>query len=449
MSSAEAILRGAQVLIGDPRDKTIDRADIRIVDGIIAEIGGEPEVGEAEVIDCSDCWIIPGFVDAHQHVWQAVLRGRFADLLLEEADAAVRDLVHTSLAPADVHAGTYGGAVAMLDAGTTCVFDHCDAVATAEHARAAIGGLHDAGIRGVWGYGFDSAVSTAGSDQRLADARALGGLLSQHSLLRLGVVPSVDGDLAGFRAQLALGAELEAPILTHTDARQRGGSLADSEVWLNDGLLSERHVHAFCSTTPAAMFDEFARLGCSVVSTPDLELGGGLGYTALNQSYQAGANTALGTGSQAAVSPDMFASMRLGMQSERMRYQQATAEASGTSGIDRIALRTEEVLFFATLGSARALGLGDVCGSIEVGKAADLVVIRPASPRLVPLIDPMVAIVMHMGVADIDAVLVGGEFRKRNGTMVDDAAARAVSELDASHTRLTSATPALLARVSA
>lgn len=449
MSSTEVILRGARVLLGDPRDKRIDPIDIRIADGVISEIGVELEVGDAEVIDYSDCWIIPGFVDAHHHVWQAVLRGRFADVLYEESAAVVRDLVAHSVVPADVYAGTYGGAVAMLDAGITCTFDHCDAVTTVEHGRAAVHGLHDAGIRGVWGYGFDSAASAAGPEQRLDDARALGSLISDHPLLSLGVVPSGDGDLEQFAAQVALGAEFDAPILTHTDARDHDGQLSDSEIWLNEGLLSERHVHAFCSTTPARMFDEFARLGCSVVSTPDLELGGGLGYTALRQSYGADVNTALGTGSQAVVSPDMFATMRLGMQSERMRYQQATAEASGTSGIDRIALRTEEVLFFATLGSARAIGLGDVCGSIEVGKAADLVVIRSASPRLVPLIDPVVAIVMHMGVADIHAVLVAGEFRKKNGTMVDGAAARAVSELDASHARMTSATSVRAEEVSA
>lgn len=443
-------MRGARVLLGDPRDKKIESVDIRIAGGVIAEIGAELDAGDAEVIDYSECWIIPGFVDAHQHVWQAVLRGRLADMLYEESVAVVRDLVAYSVVPADVYAGTYGGAVAMLDAGITCTFDHCDAVATVEHGRAAVHGLHDAGIRGVWGYGFDSASSAAlpptgagnSPEQRLDNVRSLESLVGSHPLLSFGVVPSTDGDLEQFAAQIALGAETDAAVLTHTDARDRADGPSDSETWLDAGLLSSRHVHAFCSTTPARMFEEFAQLGCSVVSTPDLELGGGLGYTALHQADSAGVTTALGAGSQAAVSPDMFATMRLGMQSERMRYQQAAAVASGTSGIRSITMRSAEVLHFATLGSARALGLGDVCGSIDVGKAADLVVLRPASPRLAPLVDPMVGIVMHMGVADIDAVLVAGEFRKRDGALVGDVTARAMNELDASHARIASAVSA-------
>ncbi|MEV5409674.1 amidohydrolase family protein [Thermopolyspora sp. NPDC052614] len=448
MSPVEVVLRGARALLGDPRDRKIEAVDIRIAGGVISEIGAGLDAGHAEVVDYSGCWIIPGFVDAHQHVWQAVLRGRLADLPHEESEAVVRDLVAHAVAPADVYAGAYGGAIAMLDAGITCTFDHCDAVATVEHGRAAVHGLHDAGIRGVWGYGFDSAGSEAGPEQRLDDARRLKSLIDGYPLLSFGVVPYADDDPERFAAQIALGAETDAAILTHTDARRRGEGPADSETWLKAGLVSARHVHAFCSATPASVFGEFARLGCSVVSTPDIELGGGLGYTALHQADDAGVNTALGTGSQAVSSPDMFATMRLGMQSERMRYQQAAAVTRGTSGISRITLRTEEMLHFATLGGARALGLGDVCGSIEVGKAADLVVIRPASPRLAPLVDPMVSIVMHMGVADIDAVLVGGEFRKKNGALTGDAAVRAMNELDAAHARIASAVSGRMKEVS-
>lgn len=454
MSSSEIVLRGARVLLGDPREKKIKPVDVRIADGLIVEIGAGLDAGDAEVVDCSGCWVIPGFVDAHQHVWQAVLRGRLADATYQESVAVVRDLVAGPLGPADVYAGTYGGAVAMLDAGITCTLDHCDAVATVEHGRMGVQGLHDAGIRGTWAYGFDSPPPVdpsgreeAGShDQRLDDARTLRAVIAGHPLLSFGVAPAADDGPEQFAAQLALAAENDAVVLTHTDAHDRGDAPSESQTWLDAGLLSSRHVHAFCSTTPAPMFAELARTGCSVVSTPDLELGGGLGYTALHQADEAGVTTALGAGSQAVASPDMFATMRLGMQSERMRYQQAAAVTSGTSGITSITMRSEEVLHFATLGSARALGLDDVCGSIEVGKAADLVVVKPASPRLAGLVDPVVGIVMHMGVADVDAVLVAGEFRKRDGALVGTVAARAIDELDAAHARLAPADPERAAR---
>lgn len=149
-------------------------------------------------------------------------------------------------------------------------------------------------------------------------------------------------------------------------------------------------------------------------------------------------NTAFGTGSQAVVPPDTFASMRLGMQSERIRYQQATAETSGTSGIDRIALRTE--CFFRDVGQLYCAGSGRRLWLDRSGQGCR------------PRCDPT-------GLAAVGAArrpLGGdrhahgccrhrcrpgrGEFRKKNGTMVDGADARAVTELDASHARPTSST---------
>lgn len=441
MASGELLMKGARVLIGDPRAKDVRPVDVRVADGVISEVGVDLDAGSAHVLDYSGCWIIPGFVDAHQHLWQAVLRGRLADVLHEGSSALVRELVANVVEPEDVYGGTYGGAIAQVDAGITTTLDHCDAVATLEHARAAVHALHDAGVRAVWAYDFDSVPHRGGSgqEQRLDDARSLEAMVTRHSLLSFGIAPSSDPDGDWLISQFGLADELGARVLTHTDLRDRPDGRFSSQVWLDEGLLSDSHIHASCSRTPAPMFAEFARLGCSVVSTPDVELGGGLGYTALRQSDDAGVVTALGTGSQAVVAPDMFATMRMGLQSERGRYQQAAAEASGTSGIAGITMRTEEILHFATLGGARALGLGDVCGSIETGKAADLVVIRPSSPRLTPVIDPIVGIVLHMGVADIDAVLVAGRFLKQDGALVGDSAARAMTELDAAHARMAQA----------
>jgi 5-methylthioadenosine/S-adenosylhomocysteine deaminase len=102
----------------------------------------------------------------------------------------------------------------------------------------------------------------------------------------------------------------------------------------------------------------------------------------------------------------------------------------GTSALKQVALRSEDVLHFATLGGARGLGLGDLTGSIEVGKAADLLFIRTDTPRLRGVVDIVNAIVMHVSVADIDTVLVHGEPMKEGGRLREDLRARAVRALD-------------------
>lgn len=441
MAASRSILRGASVVLGDPLDKRTGRVDIRIDDGLISEIGTDlVDHGEFDIVDLSDQWIVPGFVDGHQHLWQSVIRGVLADRLWPDSAVVAKNLVMKVLTPEDVYAGTFGGAVSQLEAGVTCTLDHCDAVRSLAHGDAAIRALDAAGVRAVWCHGFDSVDPVPPG--LASDARTLAAQVRSASsgLLSFGVAPSAAADVIDFADQIRLGRDLDSLILTHTDTDH--GQIAgehSSETWLRAGLLGDRHVHAHCTSTPAAMFAAFADLGCSVVCSPDLELASGLGYTALRQASDAGVTVGLSAGSPAVTSADMFATMRMGLQSERGRYQQLAAEARGTSGISQITMRTEEVLHFATLGAARAIGLGDLCGSIEVGKAADLVTVSTTSPRLRPIVDPIAGVVLHMTVADIDSVLVAGKFRKRGGRMTEDLGGAAIHELDAGFQRISAA----------
>ena len=441
MASIRSILRGANVVLGDPLDKRTGQVDIRVDGGLITEIGTDlDQHSEFEILDLTDQWIVPGFVDGHQHLWQSVIRGLLADCLHPESALIVKKLVGNVLTPEDVYASTFGGAVSQLEAGVTCTLDHCDAVRSLEHGRAAVSALDASGLRAVWCHGFDSIDPVP--THLASDAHALAAHVrsATSGLLSFGVAPNDASDLADFADQVHLGQALESLILTHTDTKHGqipGGNV--SEKWLTAGLLGDRHVHAHCTSTPAAMFAAFADLGCSVVCSPDLELASGLGYTALRQASDAGVTVGLSAGSPAVTSADMFATMRMGLQSERGRYQQLAAEASGTSSIGQITMRTEEVLHFATLGAAQAIGLGDICGSIEVGKAADLVTVSTNSPRLRPIVDPIAGVVLHMSVADIDSVLVAGEFRKRGGRMIDGLDSAAIHQLDAAFERISAA----------
>ena len=68
----------------------------------------------------------------------------------------------------------------------------------------------------------------------------------------------------------------------------------------------------------------------------------------------------------------------------------------------------------ATINGARALGLGDKIGSIEIGKRADLIVIDTASPHLIPMYSPVSHAVYAMAGADVRDVIVDGRVLVRN-----------------------------------
>ena len=77
--------------------------------------------------------------------------------------------------------------------------------------------------------------------------------------------------------------------------------------------------------------------------------------------------------------------------------------------VDPTAVPATTVLRMATLHGARALGLGDELGSIEVGKLADLVAVDLDRPHTRPVYDPASALVYAAGRADVRHVWVGGE----------------------------------------
>jgi cytosine/adenosine deaminase-related metal-dependent hydrolase len=103
---------------------------------------------------------------------------------------------------------------------------------------------------------------------------------------------------------------------------------------------------------------------------------------------------------------------------------------------ERLSVSARDALSWATIEGARALGLDAHLGSLTPGKAADLIVVRADRLSMAPVHDPVAAIVLQAGPADVEAVLVEGRFRKRSGRLEADAsAATAAVDGSAGHLR--------------
>ena len=76
---------------------------------------------------------------------------------------------------------------------------------------------------------------------------------------------------------------------------------------------------------------------------------------------------------------------------------------------DRSAFPAKEVVSMATIEGAGALGLGDITGSIEPGKQADLVLVETDSPNMFPVYDPYSALVYSAIASNVRDVYVAGE----------------------------------------
>lgn len=125
-----------------------------------------------------------------------------------------------------------------------------------------------------------------------------------------------------------------------------------------------------------------------------------------------------GVDSQAITSGSMVNEMRMGLQSARGKD---SAEWNKKGKLPREIYRTTlDAYNMGTVQGARALDMQDDIGSIAVGKKADLVVFDTLSPAMIGAAqkDPVMAIVMHSSIGDIDTVVVDGVVRKRGGKLL-------------------------------
>jgi len=160
MATSSLLLKGGIVLThgADDHVKPI-KADLLIEGNKIAKIAENiSTLAAAQVIDCTDKILSPGFVDTHHHVWQSALKGRHADQLvldysytgkLNSSKSLKNDfhwmraeaeeglhlgiLQSSNYTPEDIFWGQLGGCLEAIDVGTTTVVDHAHMNYSPEH----------------------------------------------------------------------------------------------------------------------------------------------------------------------------------------------------------------------------------------------------------------------------------------------------------------------------
>lgn len=388
---------------------TIRQGDLLIEDGRIAALGG-PFDG-AERVDCAGALVVPGFVQAHVHLCQALFRG-----LAEETDLLVwlerkiwpLEAAHTSRSLA---ASARLGLLEAVRAGTTTV---CD-MGSVRHADALAEVVRESGVRAVVskllmdvGNGVPAALLEA-PEEGLAGARTLFERYQGAGDGRLSVALAPRFVLSASRELLegVARASQDWGALVHThlnesrlEVESTERALGRSTVSYFDeiGLLSERLVAAHGVWFAEGERERLAARGAGIVHCPSANLKLGSGLCDVRALRDAGVTVALGAdGLPCNNRSDPFAEMRLaGLVSRALRGNEA--------------LTAEEVVRMATIEGARALGLEAEIGSLEVGKRADLVVIDTTGSEGELLVgtEPYAAIVYQMSAQRVRAVAVDG-----------------------------------------
>jgi 5-methylthioadenosine/S-adenosylhomocysteine deaminase len=141
----------------------------------------------------------------------------------------------------------------------------------------------------------------------------------------------------------------------------------------------------------------------NAVHVPVANMKLGLGAARIKDLVDLGVNVSLGTDGPASNnSLDMFETMKIAALLQKLIYQDPTI------------MPAFQVLKMATINGAKALGLENSIGSIEVGKKADVILIDLSKPHLKPLHNIYASIVYSAHASDVDTVIVDGQILMDN-----------------------------------
>ncbi|MFD9544897.1 amidohydrolase family protein [Streptomyces sp. NPDC060022] len=401
------VIEGGHVLSMDPRVGEPLGADVLVEDGRIVEVRRDSGArGDrdaewtrtAERIDARGCLVLPGFVDTHRHMWQAILRGSGADQTLEQYFDVVLHSLGPRLGPEDLGLGNLLSALGALDAGVTTVQDISNITkVTEEHTDALVHALDDAGIRAVFAYGQGDERDT----RRIRDGR----MHSDDALVTMALNAEPAGDEDVLR-EWALARDLDLSLALHV----RGGRPLSRLRQL--GVLRPGTVYIHGTGLDAGELRILADSGGGLSIAPGIEMTMGHGLPPFAAAAAVGLRPGLSADVEAAAASDLFGQMRTAFQVARF------AALHGTDGVGAPLPTTRDVLEFATIDGARVLGMDDRIGSITPGKQADIVVLRADRPGVVPVYDAVGTVVSAMDRADVDTVLVAGRVVKRDGRLL-------------------------------
>lgn len=416
MAELPILLRGGSVVTMDADRRVLERGDVLIEGDTIRAVGRAPR-RTAHVIDCRGMVVLPGLVQAHVHLCQALFRGMADELpLLRWLRERIWPLEGAHDARS-MKASAELGLLEMLAGGTTTILD----LGSVHQQDAVFRAMDKSGIRGISGKSMmdvgvgvprsmrESRTRSVKESLRLADRwhGAGGGRLGYAFAPRF--ILSCSERLLREVANLSR----ERGLLVHSHVAEHPGEKAevraqlgkdDIDVLADWGLSGERVVLAHGVQLTKAQMKRVAKAGTRIVHCPSANLKLASGIADVVSMKKAGIVVALGAdGAPCNNRMDVWTELR-----------QAALLAKGKH-LDAAALSAMDALAMATIDGARALGLESRVGSLEVGKAADVTVVDLDRAHALPGGDPVSRLVYSATAADVRHVFVHGRWVVKAG----------------------------------
>ena len=425
MSEFDLIIKNATICTMDLNGRTIDKGYVAVRENDIVRVeeGDVPEnCGSAQTIDAAGQVLFPGFVDTHTHIFQSFLKGLGADHRLIE-------WLNLSALPYGEYMTPYQHRLAAqltcmeaIKSGCTtlCEFFYTDQ--NPELADGCIAGMEDTGIRSVFirtfqdrgeDYGMPSCMIQTVEKAMKEVARLRHDYANRGDMLSIWTGPDVTWSTSkeGYRTMLDYCLAENVRYAMHIDETEVDNDMCqknygqDIVPMLDEmGFLTDKMLGVHCVNLTNDEIRRFADNGDSVSYNPVSNMYLGSGAAPIRECLDAEVTVSVGT--------DGAASNNTTDYLESLKFA-ALIQKGFTRDAARIT--ASETIAMGTNGGAKAIGMEDKLGSIEVGKRADMFLFEPRHLKSIPMHDPYATAVYSSSQENISTTIVNGKVVYRNG----------------------------------
>ncbi|MEV0761852.1 amidohydrolase [Nocardia sp. NPDC050435] len=437
LQHCDLLLTGGTVVTVDDARTVHSTGAVAVTGSRIVAVGTPQELAgwrADTVIDCAGKVVLPGFVDGHNHLYQALARGLGEGMSIVPWLCEFMWPYSIAMTPQAALAAARLGAVEALRAGTTTIVDNHYAPSDLATTLAVADVIEAAGLRGVVARGVlgvrTDIAARRGQPQSLFRYSAADELLMTREAIqhrprgsKVEIWPAplnltyVDQDLV--RGCVELAREYDTKWHTHCceSSKDPEGYLDSYGVrpvqWLaKEGLLDQRATLAHGIWLDDEEVEQVGAAGAGVAHNPSSNAYLASGTIRLRELRNHGAAVSLGSdGPSCGHRQDLFEAMKLAVYAQRL------------STLDPTSARAEDALELATREGARYAGID--AGVLEPGRLADIIVVDLDQPHLQPVHRAVSSLVYTARGSDVEMTIVGGQIVYRDGQclLVDEEAA--------------------------
>jgi 5-methylthioadenosine/S-adenosylhomocysteine deaminase len=406
------------MLVTVDKERRVFKGDIAVDKGRIVRIGDCSDIRADKEIDASDCAVMPGMINTHTHIYQALIEGIGYDMHFEPWNWRFLFPIVSRMTPEHSYASAQVAALEMIKSGTTTVCDHWYMHTYFDNVRNVAKALDESGMRSCIVYG-------------LLDRSFAGSAIDDESMTMVHSCEDLMADVEKFtsewhktnRTTVALG------VGTTQDASPKLLKMSQ-EFCLANKMQNNFHVAGW-SDLIANCYKEYGmrdveyleKLGCvgpnmvyvhavwltpeeiGIISKTDTKIAhcpaanSQLAYGISPVSEMLARNIAVGLGTDggASYTYDMFQLMRTAAYLQKQKNLSADF------------LTAEQAIELATINGARVLNMVDDIGSLEVGKKADIILVDFNKPHLIPVNRYTPKLVYSANGSDVRTTIIDGK----------------------------------------